>query len=157
MVTNLRMDKSALRMLSPRHHDFATCRHAHVTGEIFPFIHPIVTRCKSADVPEDRKAILAAVNAILSRTGVATWWASGGIRVESPLGRERCHRPCISKNHFMIWRSRKGPESKNVRRRTKIKKDGGDGSDTDHIPVLDIGMALYELGLRHRATVHTDN
>jgi len=36
---------------------------------------------------------------------------------------------------FAVWRSQKGPESKNVRRRTvRIKKDG-DGSD--HIPVLD--------------------
>lgn len=142
---------------------------------------PLEERRRAID---DRKAISAVMNAVLSvvGTGAATWWASDrtGLKLEwvsrilllrVPQYSMTCtpQRALLAVSTavvvalaeivlYTIWDSRKRSKLKNTRRHaiTTIEKDGKD-INTGDIPVLATGMALDEPGLRHRNTRVTDS
>jgi len=133
---------------------------------------------------DDRKAISAVMNAVLSvvGTGAATWWASDrtGLKLEwvsrilllrVPQYSMTCtpQRALLAVSTavvvalaeivlYTIWDSRKRSKLKNTRRHAiaTIEKDGKD-INTGDIPVLATGMVLDEPGLRHRNTRVTDS
>lgn len=123
---------------------------------------PLEERRRAID---DRKAISAVMNAVLSvvGTGAATWWASDrtGLKLEwrALLAVSAAVVVALAEIVlYTIWDSRKRSKLKNTRRHAiaTIEKDGKD-TDTGDIPVLATGMALDEPGLRHRNARVTDS
>ncbi|KAL4063179.1 hypothetical protein J3A83DRAFT_4298073 [Scleroderma citrinum] len=136
---------------------------------------PLEERRRAID---DRKAISAVVNAVVSviGTGAATWWVSDrtGLKLEWVSAMflswyYRVQRSCTAQRSlvavsaaiivaiaevilYMIWDSRKGSKSKKVRRRiiTRTEKVNNNTDDTGGVPVQATSTALHDSGLRHR-------
>ncbi|KAL4072955.1 hypothetical protein V8B97DRAFT_287239 [Scleroderma yunnanense] len=117
---------------------------------------PLEERRRAID---DRKAISAVVNAVVSviGTGAATWWVSDrtGLKLEwrSLVGVSAAIIVAIAEVIlYMIWDSRKGSKSKKVRRRiiTRTEKVNNNTDDTGGVPVQATSTALHDSGLRHR-------
>ncbi|KAI6044245.1 hypothetical protein EDC04DRAFT_2561716 [Pisolithus marmoratus] len=117
---------------------------------------------ESRHASETRKAIATVVNGALSvaGTGAATWWAGErtGLKLEwrTLLAVAAALIVAFSEiTLYIIWDSRRRPETRKVRQRAvaKSQMDGDDGcDDTMQAPAQATGTALYsrDNDLRHR-------